>query len=120
MLLMDHLGMTPLGLCQMKMHCGSRLRETKYRTIEDGNSRIGVLTISIVDEDIASFGGSCCCAPLSKECTKHHEQKRDPGVTHGTCGVVGERAQVIIVWVRAQGVRNTSYPRRLEVLEIRP
>ena len=38
----------------------------------------------------------------------------------GTCGAVGERAQVILVWMRALGVGNTSYPWRLGVMRIRP
>ena len=49
-----------------------------------------------------------CRAPLLKECPQHHEHKGDPGVTPGTCGAIGERAQVILVWVRA--------PRRWERL----
>jgi hypothetical protein len=31
-----------------------------------------------------------------------------------TCGVVGEKAQVILVWVRALGVGNASHRRRLK------
>ena len=53
-----------------------------------------------------------CCAPLHEECLKHHGHKGDPGVTPGTCGAVGERAQVILVWVRAPGVGNTSHSHR--------
>ena len=42
-------------------------------------------------------------APLLEECSQHHGHKGDPGVTPGTCGAIGERAQVILVWVRAPG-----------------
>ena len=42
-----------------------------------------------------------CCTPLLKECMQHHGHKGDPGVTSGTCGTIGEKAQVILVWVRA-------------------
>ena len=42
-------------------------------------------------------------APLLEECPQHHGHKGDPGVTPGTCGAIGERAQVILVWVRALG-----------------
>ena len=49
------------------------------------------------------FGGGECRAPLLKECPQHHGHKEDPGVTPGTCGAIGERAQVIVVWVRAPG-----------------
>ena len=48
-----------------------------------------------------------------KGCLKHHGHKGDPGVTPGTCGAGGERAQVILVWVRAPGVGNASHPQRL-------
>jgi hypothetical protein len=37
-----------------------------------------------------------------------------------TCVTVGERAQVIIVWVMAPSVGNTSHPRRLGVTMVRP
>jgi hypothetical protein len=40
-------------------------------------------------------------------------------VTPGTCGTVGERVQVILVWVRAPDVRNASHPRRLGVTKVR-
>jgi hypothetical protein len=49
-------------------------------------------------------------APLHKGCPKHHGHKRHPGVTPETCGAYGEKAQVILVWVRAQGVGNASHP----------
>ena len=29
-----------------------------------------------------------------------------PKVTPGTCGAIGEKVQVILVWVRAPGVKN--------------
>jgi len=45
-----------------------------------------------------------CCAPLHKECPQHHGRHGDPGVTPGTCGAIGERDQVILVWVRAMGI----------------
>ena len=49
-----------------------------------------------------------CRAPFLEECPQHHGHKGDPGVTPGTCGAIGERTQVILVWVRA--------PRRWERL----
>ena len=49
-----------------------------------------------------------CRAPLLEECPQHHGHKEDPGVTPGTCGAIGERTQMILVWVRA--------PRRWERL----
>jgi hypothetical protein len=62
-----------------------------------------------------------CRAPLHEECPKHHHgHKGDPGVTPETCGAVGERVQVILVWVRAPGVGNVSHPQRLGVTRIRP
>ena len=44
-----------------------------------------------------------CRAPLLEESPQHHGHKGDPGVTPGTCGAIGKRAQVILVWVRAPG-----------------
>ena len=61
-----------------------------------------------------------CRTPLHEECPQHHGHKGDPGVTPGTCGAIGERAQVILVWVRAPGIGNASQPRRLGVTRVRP
>ena len=69
---------------------------------------------------IRNWWQHCCWAPLHEECPKHHGHKGDPRVKLGTCGVIGERAQVIIVWVRASGVKNASHPRRLGVTRVRP
>jgi hypothetical protein len=62
---------------------------------------------------------STCHAPLHKECLKHHGHKGDPGVTPGNCGTDGEKAQMILVWVRAPGVGNASHPRGLGVMKVR-
>ena len=61
-----------------------------------------------------------CRAPLYEEYAQHHEHKGDPGVTLGTCGVIGERAQVILVWVRTPSVENDSHPRRLWFTKVKP
>jgi hypothetical protein len=61
-----------------------------------------------------------CRAPLQKGCPKHQGHKGDPGVTLGTCGAGGEKAQVILVWVRAPGFGNASHPRRLGFMRVRP
>jgi hypothetical protein len=45
-----------------------------------------------------------CLAPLHEECPQHHGHKGDPEVTPRTCGAIGERDQVIMMWVRAPGV----------------
>ena len=59
-------------------------------------------------------------APLLEECLQHYGHKGDPEVTHGTCGAIGERAQVILVWVRALGIGNASHPRRLRIMKVKP
>ena len=41
-------------------------------------------------------------------------------MTFGTCGAIGKRAQVILVWVRAPGCGNTSHPQELGVTRVRP
>ena len=46
--------------------------------------------------------------------------KGDSGVTSGTCGAIGERAQVILVWVRAPGHGNASHPHELRVTRVTP
>ena len=66
------------------------------------------------------FGGGKYRTPLLEECPQHHGHKGDPGVTLGTCGAIGERAQVILVWVRASGRENASHPHELGVMRVRP
>ena len=51
-----------------------------------------------------------CRAPLHEEYPKHHGHKGDPRVTPGTSGAVGERAQVVLVWLTTLGVGNASHP----------
>ena len=45
-----------------------------------------------------------CRAPLHEECPQHYGLKGDPGVTPGNCGIIGERDQVILAWMRDLGV----------------
>ena len=47
------------------------------------------------------LGGGECRAPLLEECRQYHGHREDAEVTPETCGAIGERAQVILVWVRA-------------------
>ena len=61
-----------------------------------------------------------CRASFNEECPQHHGHKGDPKVISGTYGAVGEKAQVIILWLRAPNVGNTSYPWRLRVMRIMP
>ena len=63
---------------------------------------------------IPSVGGECR-APLHEKCPNHHGYKGYIGVIPMICGVVGERAQMIIVWVRALGVGNASHPHKHEL-----
>ena len=62
-----------------------------------------LLALTEVQDDIFPFAlvalvvVHLCRAPLLEECPQHHGHKGDPGVTPGTCGTIGERAQVILV-----------------------
>ena len=60
-----------------------------------------------------------CRTPFLDECPQYHGHKGDFGVTLGTCGAIGERAGVILVWVRAPGCGNASHPQGLGVTRIR-
>ena len=51
--------------------------------------------ICYLKEHFESLKDQLCRAPLLEECPQHHGHKGDPGVTPGTCGTIGERAQVI-------------------------
>ena len=52
-------------------------------------------------------------------CPKHYGHKGGPGVTPRTCAAVGERAQMILMWLRAPGIGNASHPQRLEGMRVR-
>ena len=65
------------------------------------------------------FGGSECRVPLNKGCL-HHGHKGDPRVILKISGIIGERAQVILVWVTTLGVANTSHLRRLGTTNVKP
>ena len=52
--------------------------------------------------------GGKICSPLHEECAKHRGKKWVPKMTPEIFGVIAERAQVILVWVRAPGVRNAT------------
>ena len=41
-------------------------------------------------------------------------------MTPKICGNIGERAQVILMWVKALGVENASHSWRLGVTRVRP
>ena len=51
-----------------------------------------------------------CCVPLHEKFPQHHVHKEEPEVIPGTCGAVGKRAQVILVWFKAPGVDKASHP----------
>ena len=62
----------------------------------------------------------CICRELlHKEHQNYYGHKGDPKVTPETCDDVGERTQVILVWVRALDVWNASHPQKLEITWIR-
>ena len=60
-----------------------------------------------------------CHAPLLQECPQYHGHKGEPKVTPGTCGAIGERIQVILLWVRAPGRGIASHPQELGVTRVR-
>ena len=60
-----------------------------------------------------------CRALLLEECPQHHGHNGDPRVMPKTCAAIGERAQVILVWVRAPGHGNASHPQKLGVTRVR-
>ena len=59
-----------------------------------------------------------CRAPLYENCLRHHGHKGEPKVTFGTCGAIGEMAQVILVWITTTSVENASHPHRLGVTRV--
>ena len=63
--------------------------------------------------DCFVYDGSGPYAPFHKE-----GHKGDPKVTPGTCGAIGERAQVILMRVRAPGIGNASHPQRLGITRV--
>ena len=60
-----------------------------------------------------------CCTPLQEECPKHHGHKGDLRVKPKTCSAIGEKAQVILVLMKALAIGNASHPQRLRVTRVR-
>ena len=60
------------------------------------------------------------CVPTSKGVSEIPWTQRQLEVTPETCGVIGERTQVILVWVRAPYIGYASHPRREEVTHVGP
>ena len=58
-----------------------------------------------------------CRTPLHEECPQHHGHKGNPT---RTCGAIGERAQVILGWMKALDVGNASQPQRIRGTRVRP
>jgi hypothetical protein len=83
-------------------------------------SDLGDLSLPSLAKLRTELEGCYCCATLQKETPKYQGHKGDPGVIPGTCGVGGEKAQVILVWVKAPGVGNASHPQGLGVMRVRP
>ena len=64
---------------------------------------------------VMPFGLICAVATFQRGM-----MKMNPSMTPGICGAVGERAQVILVWVKAPGIENASHSQRLRVTRVRP
>lgn len=61
-----------------------------------------------------------CRAPMHEECPHHHGHKGGPRSDIGISGIISERAQVILVWMRVPGVGNIYHPRKLGGMRVRP
>ena len=61
-----------------------------------------------------------CHPPLHEDCLKYHGHKGDPRVIPKTCGAIGERAQVNLVWTKASDIKNAFHPWKYEVTGVRP
>ena len=91
----------------------------KFSLILGSRTQVGTILGSQWDVSSWFYGVCPCRAPLHNECPKHHGHKGDPGVTPRTCGAVGKRAHVILMWARAPNVGNASHPRRLGGIMVR-
>ena len=67
------------------------------QSIPKSTSWEGILSFALFYNVFPFFGQHACRAPLFEECPQHYGHKGDPGVILGTCGTIGERAQVILV-----------------------
>ena len=74
--------------------------------------------------DSTKCGNNClqshdeCSTPLHEKCLQHHGQKGNLRVMHKFRGAIGDRAQVVLVWVRALGIENTSHHKNYESCEL--
>lgn len=66
--------------------------------------------LGLVPNYVVFVPGNESCVSLHKEFLKYHWHKGDPKVTPRTCVAIGERAPVILMWIRASGVEIASHP----------
>ena len=57
---------------------------------------------------------SYCSPPLHEECPKHYEQNGDLEVTLENCVTIGEKAQMILVWVKAPRIWECLLPTEIK------
>lgn len=108
-------------LPNLKMHHKGTTPKLQNVTLsKDGNFRIGVPTIGIVDKSIDSIWWGECYAPLHEYCTKYHSHNGDPKATPATCGVIGEKTQVMLMWVSVKGVGHPSHQWIVRFTRVRP
>ena len=74
--------------CFKVRHLNLVLRVSRLRSLENKD---------IKPPNCCSILYQFCRAPLIEECPQHHGHKGDPGMMPGTCGTIGEKAQVILV-----------------------
>ena len=103
-----------LKLTMITMVRGAKLNLVSINQIENEQ----VLVVVWLEQFQKTRGK--CRTSIHEKCPKHHGHKEDPGLTPGSCGAVGERAQMILVWVRATGVGNASHLWRPRVQRVRP
>jgi hypothetical protein len=123
--------------CKMDGHC---IREHEARRLSKETTKPWetILRHSALLGDVATFIGvaqeqcilevfcgistseSQCYAPLHEECPKYHGHKEDLGMTLKICGASGEKAQMILVWVKVPSVGNASNTQRLGITRVNP
>ena len=60
-----------------------------------------------------------CHVLFFEGCLQYHMHKGDTKVTFETCGAIGEKAQVSLVWIKILNVENASHSQRLRVVRMK-
>ena len=97
-------------------YTSTNLKDGFYSNHPNHNNNLQCYTITNLNQNYDWFYR----IPLLEKVPQHHGHKGDPEVTSRACAAIGEKDQVILVWVKAPCVENPSHAWKLGVTRVKP